>query len=461
MAKWRGARAVRLGGVGTVALLLLLAPSAAPAQQGNGNGNGNGHVDPEAAAADSAAAALARADSARAALVQPPGSYGGVRAMDVIRIPFQLFGATVALGLYGAGAVYQVADELLIDPGIRARDALAEIGVDAGVDSFGNRSWPGVVLRYEGLSPFYAEAGYSLRQYEHYQTGVEIGSDALGGELLGRYQRRRQPHFWGVGPDSREADRSDFQWNEATAGATGWWAPGGGPLRLSGGAAWERNDVDGHGWDSSETDAELTFAPALLFGLNERTEFARLDAAAELDRTRMEHLQVRGFSLSGGWSWYEGVGGTRSSFHRVQGDARAYLPVNERQLFALRLLAEDRLGEDGRGVPFTHLAELGDEDGLRGHSGRRFRDRALLAAQAEWRYEVFWHPGFPDLRIEGFAFADAGTVGPSLSSVAWDDFEVTPGIGLRYVDDGDARAEGFIARGGGRWRLGFGFGRTF
>ena len=112
-------------------------------------------------------------------------------------------------------------------------------------------------------------------------------------------------------------------------------------------------------------------------------------------------------------------------------------------------------------MPFTHLAHLGDERGLRGYSGRRFRDSALLAAQLEWRYEVYWHPGFPDLRLEGFAFVDSGAVGPELGAIDLSDFHTTPGLGVRWVNAGDARGEVFIAHGGEGWRGGISLGRSF
>jgi hypothetical protein len=413
------------------------------------------------ASADSVAEALARADSARAALVQPPGSYGGVRASDLVKVPFQLFGATLALGAAAAGGTYMLARELVLDPVDEVRDNLREYGLDTRVSTFGTRSWPGIVLRYDGLEPFYAEAGYSLRQYEHYEAGLELGDDANGASVMGRFRRMREPHFWGVGPDSPDEDRSDFAQDAGVAGASAWWTPGGSPLRLSGGAAYENNRVFGHGWDSKRPDINEVFSPSSLFGLEERTEFVRVDGGARLDGTHLTALQQRGWTVEGAWQYYDGIRDTDASFHRIAGDARAFVPASDRQLFALRLLAEDHVGEKGRGVPFTHLAYLGDDHGLRGYSGRRFRDEALLAAQLEWRYQVYWHPGFPDKAVEGFVFTDAGTVGSSLGAIRWDDVRYTPGIGLRYVHAGEGKAEAFLAHGGGRWRVGAAFGRTF
>jgi hypothetical protein len=412
-------------------------------------------------AADSIAEALAKADSARAALVQPPGSYDGVRASDVVKVPFQLFGATLALGAAAVGGTYLLADKLLLKPAGEVRSYLRDYDVDTRVASFGNRSWPGIVFRYQGLAPFYAEAGYSLRQYQHYAAGFEVGDDATGANVMGRYRRLRQPHFWGLGPNSLDENRSDFSQDAAVAGAFAWWTPDASPLRLSGGVAYENNRVVGRGRDAGYPDTDDVFPESAIFGLDERTEFMRVDGSAKLDLTHFTDLQQRGFSLQGEWQYYDGLKDTDASFHRVAADARAFVPASERQLFALRLLAEDHVGVKGSGVPFTHLAELGDDHGLRGYSGRRFRDNASLAAQLEWRYQVYWHPGFPNRAIEGFAFTDAGSVGPSVDAIRWDDVRFTPGIGLRYVQAGEGKAEAYLSRGDGRWRLGAAFGRTF
>lgn len=442
-----------------VLALLLALPWGVQAQQ-NGNGTAPRPTADGVEAPDSLELALARADSMRAQLVQPPGSYGGVRTMDVIRVPFQLFGATLTLGLAGVAAVYGVADEVLIEPALKVRDALAEVDVEASVGTLGNRSYPAVVLRYQGFAPFYAEAGYSLRQYQHFAAGYEAGDSTRGGRAAATYQRLRAPHFYGVGPDSRYEDRADYAHDLLEAAGLFWWAPADGPLTLSAGGGWERNEI-GRGWDDHRTDLQDRPFAGTLVGLEEPTEFVRLQAGADLDRTFVEHLQTRGARLLGELVHYQGVGGTPSSFLQAAADARLFFPVNPRQLVAMRVMAEETLGEGEDGVPFTHLARLGDDDGLRGHTSRRFRDRALLAGQLEWRYEAYWHPGFSDRRVEGFAFLDAGMVAPSLADMALSEFRATPGLGIRWIEGGRSRVEGYVAFGGGRARLDLELGRTF
>src|SRR5207302_4558330 len=101
-----------------------------------------------------------------------------------------------------------------------------------------------------------------------------------------------------------------------------------------------------------------------------------------------------------------------------------------------------------------YVPGLGSTQGLRGQKGWRYRDLAMLAAQGEWRYQVWWSPMNPRDRIDAFAFVDHGAVGPSLRAIAQDSFITTPGIGLRFVSRGVAKVETFLAFGGDKPRAG-------
>jgi hypothetical protein len=108
-------------------------------------------------------------------------------------------------------------------------------------------------------------------------------------------------------------------------------------------------------------------------------------------------------------------------------------------------MATEVFREEGDGVPLYLLPRLGSTEGLRGFRGWRFRDRAVLTAMAEWRYQVWWHPGDPQYRVDAFLFADHGAVGSSLDAIERGDFVTTPGIGLRFLDRGIAKLETFVA----------------
>jgi hypothetical protein len=79
-------------------------------------------------------------------------------------------------------------------------------------------------------------------------------------------------------------------------------------------------------------------------------------------------------------------------------------------------------------VPFQLLPRLGGQDIMRGTYQGRYRDRHLLAAQAEYRVEL-WR------RIGVVAFVGAGQVADRLGAVALDDLHYSLGGGLRVMID--------------------------
>jgi hypothetical protein len=205
------------------------------------------------------------------------------------------------------------------------------------------------------------------------------------------------------------------------------------------------------------------FPLSLPFGALSTNRFAHVGGSADLDFTAIgpTYEQVRGARLMGSWLGYRGLGATDSDFQIGTGALRVYAPVSRQHAFAFRVLAREVFGESGDGVPLYYLPRLGSTEGLRGDKGWRYRDRAVLAGSAEWRYQVWWHPGDPHYRLDAFLFADRGAVGSSLGAIDQDDFMTTPGIGLRFMDHGVGKAEGYLAFGGDKTRVGLKLGASF
>lgn len=428
----------------TLLLLLLAHPPAGMAQE------------PDRTPPDTLEARFARAQAIRDTLTQPPGE-PVTSGQDVVRLPFQLAGV-VGLLVYEAGSwLLDRARDVGFDddigdlvgagppPGEAAAPeagAAPPRGLDVDVGSFSYRSWPAVSLRYD-IPPFFVEGGLSVRLYQRHRAGLELGDSVRGAGLVATYATRREPDFWGIGPETTEATRSDYAWDRVELELDAR-RPVGDAVRVRGELALEQNEV-GRGHDDGRPDLHDVFAGGLPYGALERTRFVRAGAGASVDWTDVDGFQRKGVWLDGAYHLFEGVGGTDSRFHRLRADLRGYVPLNDRQDLMVRGLAESLLGESGSGAPFTHLVELGDEDGLRGFRSRRFRDRNLLAVMAEWRYEVYWTPGFPEVRVEGFVFADHGTVFDDYSALGDATFQTTPGIGLRLVRGPDVKASAFVA----------------
>lgn len=430
-------------GLPMILAALLLLPSPGTSQEPEEAGS---------PAPDTLEERFARAQAIRDTLTRPPAE-PGTSSQDLFRLPFQVLGTVGLVGYKGGrwlldraadvGLGDDVAD--LVGAGSDPEEEGAEgpqRGFDVDVGSFSYRSWPAVSVRYD-LPRFFVEAGLSARLYQRHRAGLEMGDSVRGAALVATYATRREAHFWGLGPETTEATRSDYSWDrlELEAAAR---RPLGDAARVRADLALERNEV-GRGHDDARPDLHDVFAATPPFGAVERTRFARAGVGVSVDWTDVEGFQREGLWLDGGYALYEGLDGTDARFHRVRGDLRGYLPVTGRQSLAVRGLLESTFGEAGAGVPFTHLPALGDEDGLRGFRSRRFRDRNLLTVMAEWRYEVYWTPGFPDVRVEGFVFADHGSVFPELSALDDARFHTTPGIGLRLVRGPDTRASVFVA----------------
>jgi hypothetical protein len=426
----------------------LCAPSALRAQA-------NGTTNDSESAADSALV-LARADSARAVLVQPPGKKGASFAYFV-RAPFHLFGASVALVSAAGYGFYQLLDKLgMIDAVKRMDRQLVEQDIHAGVGFIGSRSWPALEVRWDEPDPFFIEGGVSLRGYTLLRGGVALGDTLDGLELAVGQHDRNQLHFWGIGPDSPESDRSDYRIVRRDATLQGWTevAPG---LRLELGAGVEDDELR-RGEDDDRPDAQDVF-PELFPGDEETDRFAHVGAAATYDLSRVNaDYQLTGAWLNAGWRLFRGIDDTDARFQVGTADLQLFAPINRRHAVALRGLAADTWGESGDGIPFYHMPALGSEQGLRGFRSWRFRDRALAAAMAEWRYRVWYHPGDPTYRLDASAFVDHGAVAASLGDLRAPDFETTPGFALRLMKEGFAMVGGYVAFGGddtARWGLDF------
>lgn len=425
-------------GLPACALALACAPFAADAQQ----------VPPDTAGPVSPDSAHA----IRAALVRPPGGHP-FDALDAVALPFRALSLPVVLVGRGLAAGIDLATTTGPPPFyvMALRDA-REWGLRPDVASLGPRSGPALAVELARWEPLYLSSALSWRGSQDHRAGARWSGGGVSADLGVFFHRDAEPRFWGVGSRTDSSARTDFR-HDRIGGRleTGWRATRHLSVRLA--AGYEENEVGG-GSDAASPDIGERFTDAELFGLGERTRFFRLVPGVELDLVRRVGFQLRGLRLDASGAVYRGAGPTEADFHRLAASADGYLPLNRRQLLFLRAAAELNRGDDGRGVPFTHLASLGDHVGGRGYQDGRFRDRDLLALTAEWRYEI-WRELQSRMRMEGFVFFEEGAVAHTLGSLESSDFRPSWGVGLRLVEREGALGRAFVAVGeeGTRWQL--------
>jgi outer membrane protein assembly factor BamA len=137
--------------------------------------------------------------------------------------------------------------------------------------------------------------------------------------------------------------------------------------------------------------------------------------------------------------YYTKVLGSDYHFTSTRFDLRRYIPLFSSHVLALQAT----IGNMGGSPPFYELSMLGGASLLRGNYTGQYRDKALVAFQAEYRMPV-WR------RFGVVGFAGFGDVAPDLRQFEFDNLKYSLGAGLRYK---------FDAREGTNVRLDFAWGK--
>jgi outer membrane protein assembly factor BamA len=219
--------------------------------------------------------------------------------------------------------------------------------------------------------------------------------------------------FWGVGNNAPESAEEDYTPRTFTAGAEfrwqfapGWYAGGNVGfadrklLETTEGGLLDTGAVPG------TVDGQLVTVGLLI----------SLDTRDDITYPRSGSLHQLSVSV------YDEALGSDYGFVTYSVDLRRYVSV-----FGSHVLALWGLGWFSTGSPpFDLVPQLGGDELLRGYFEGRYRDRDLLALQAEYRAPVWWRFGV-------VGFAGVGQVSPDLSGFGLDAFHASGGAGVRFL----------------------------
>lgn len=128
----------------------------------------------------------------------------------------------------------------------------------------------------------------------------------------------------------------------------------------------------------------------------------------------------KGNYLKLSWMFYDNAFGSNYSFRNYTLDLRKYISVYKENILALQLYAEHGNGT----IPFHMLSLMGGPQLMRGFFQGRFRDKNLIAFQAEARIPIW--------KIFSLAaFASIGEVSPSINQFALNKLKLAGGAGIR------------------------------
>jgi hypothetical protein len=304
-------------------------------------------------------------------------------------------------------------ERLVLDPAVPVLPFIGSVFPGGGLAM-------GPVLRrsYGDSGLFTARGAWSVRNYLAADAGLFLPSTAHGRvqpSLHASWLRAPTVRFFGIGPDSRDADETAFFTRTTTLG---------GSARLRTTPTWAVGvGVDYFELLSNATDPDR-FGIDVLAGLNAAVTYVVTRAFVEADTRPAPGYATAGSFGRFDWSRYAAQRGGPHSFTRVDGEAVHLIPfARASRVVALRAAASFTQVAAGQTVPFFLLPALGGGRSLRGYSDWRFRDRHRLLMSAEYR----WPAGrYVDMAL----FSDAGTVAARPAEL--ERFATSFGAGVRF-----------------------------
>ena len=294
-----------------------------------------------------------------------------------------------------------------------------------------------------------------------------LGNDRLFGSFAVSESGRVENEYWGLGNSSPDDGRSVFRVAQTAVGGTfgvrllPWLSMSTTLSRL------EPRVKDPK--DEGELSITDVFDESTAPGLTTQPPFFRSDLAVDLDyrdsmpptRTgvRLDRLPLPAAAHGGRYqvtlASYDDRELDRYSFRRTTIDLQQFVPLlHGHRVLAFRALAVFSDAPDDQAVPFYLSPTYGGLNVGRGYPTFRFRDRNMLALQAEYRYQV-------SPLVSGAVFVDAGQVAPQVRAIEWSQFKTTYGAGVRFGAAGGAGLRFDLAFGGERPTFIFGLGHAF
>lgn len=248
-------------------------------------------------------------------------------------------------------------------------------------------------------------AAGSFKKYWALQARAAF-PDLAGGrvmtEAVADLREYPEEAFFGLGPDSRRADFTEF--------------------------ALRTREVSGR---LGVRPIRPITVGGTLSAVSARTDattdtFLRTGTFVEVDYR--DQLNAR----RGGWyrldvSHFNDRDGLGQSFTRADLDLRQYFGfLADRRVIALRgFVSTAEPSRGGAGIPFYLMPTLGGNDSLRGFRNYRFRGPHALLLQAEYRWEL-WSG------LDAALFSDAGKVALERADLNFSRLETDYGFGFRF-----------------------------
>ena len=260
---------------------------------------------------------------------------------------------------------------------------------------------------------------YPLAQFEKL-TGVENHFVLYGSY---RYRDYTEEDFYGVGFDTTTENHTNYGMRDHLFEAvTGYHFSPRVAVTMSAGLL---ETSLGPGADESLPQLSTRFDSVTAPGLADPPDEFIFTTGAIVDLRDDRRNTHKGALFMVGLSRLEDRNGGPFEFTRAAGDVRVYLPLyTNKHVIAAHAVVSSDSPDAGGLVPFYLQSSLGGSRILRGYPSFRFRDDALAAVSAEYRFE-------PISMLELAVFYDVGEVAESFSALGLSDVKTAWGGGIR------------------------------
>lgn len=291
-------------------------------------------------------------------------------------------------------------------------------------------------------------AAISWQSYKMTQARVELPRLARSRLAIGthvRWQDLTQITFFGDGPDSLEANRSEYRLKStniaayATVRPVQWLAVG---ARVG----WlDRPSVlpPAGSFQRGNPATQDVFSTDPVFSMEVQPSFGYREASVTVDTRDHRSHPTTGGVYRAAWTGFTDQDRGTFSVGRSEAEAAHFIPLSRsRAVLALHgwLAASDTAADAT--VPFYLQPSLGGHNTVRGYTDYRFHDRNLLVVNLEARFALFTH-------VDAAVFADAGNVAPHVSDLNLD--KRSYGFGWRVHSRESTFARFDVAHGAEGW----------
>jgi hypothetical protein len=256
------------------------------------------------------------------------------------------------------------------------------------------------------------------------QTSLNFWAERLTVTGRVRYRYFPQEDYFGIGPDSQNANRTNYLLEETEYGAIVALRPR--PwLTWSTKVAHVTPRIAG-GTDTRYPSIEAVFTDASAPGLARQPAFFESGTLVEVDTRDQPGNPRSGSYISLLGARYEDLDDFGYDFSRVAGEVQHYIPIfDKKRVFAVRAAFSRYEPRGGSVVPFYYLQAVGGKDSIRGFTDFRFRDYTAVLLNAEYRWEAF-------AGLDMALFYDLGDARREWDDLSFDRLKQSYGIGLRF-----------------------------